>query len=262
MCDSVKDLTLGEGPVEEEKKGEEVKTGFFITRGIGFQVAFSNGLLVSVQFGPSNYSDAHESMDILAFMDKVVRLSTWTHRARLAEVAVLWPNGGFVPLDDCDQVKGWQTPDQVGELIASVSGMSAEEVAEAYTLWREAGSPTGLDDLREWREKKKAEVAGLLRDSGWGTLRQLELKEQVDNTLERLTDDQLEGLYELHLGDCRREIRTKLPLRGLISAVKHLKRELLPYLGLVEAKAVIETLRDGPWMARLEADLAADKEEA
>lgn len=80
---------------------------FRITDSKGFQVTFDNGVMLSVQFGPGNYTDAE--IREKAF-DAPRRAHHW--EAKTAEVAVILPNGDFcdLPLEHSDgQVAGWQT---------------------------------------------------------------------------------------------------------------------------------------------------------
>ena len=64
----------------------------------GFRMTFANGWAVSVQWREGNYAGDRDGLS-----------------ARTAEVAVLKPDGEF----DGD-VMGWQSPNQVAELMAQV----------------------------------------------------------------------------------------------------------------------------------------------
>lgn len=93
----------------------EQKKGFTVTGHKGFHLTFSNGYTVSVQWGPGNYADHHDSFDF----DAPQRADFWA--SDVAEVAVMDPNGEFVHIAPHDQVRGWVTADQVAVLIAFVA---------------------------------------------------------------------------------------------------------------------------------------------
>lgn len=91
--------------------------GFQITGGKGFQMVFSNGWTVSVQFGGGNYCDNYH--------DKIDSESEDGYRAsgrrgsRDAEIAAWDNNGDWMPLG-CDTVKGRVSPDDVAKFIRKV----------------------------------------------------------------------------------------------------------------------------------------------
>lgn len=90
---------------------------FAITGHKGFQITFQNGVTISVQFGPGNYTD----QDIRdARFDLPKSKERW--EAKTAEVAILLPNGDFydIPLEPYNSdgtVVGWATVEDVCALI-------------------------------------------------------------------------------------------------------------------------------------------------
>ena len=87
---------------------------FRITDNKGFQITFDNGYTVSVQFGPGNYSSNYN----LSMLDNMGKPMT----ANSAETALLDPDGNFVAYKD-DDVQGYQTPNDVLELLAYANSL-------------------------------------------------------------------------------------------------------------------------------------------
>ncbi len=81
---------------------------FRITDNKGFQITLDNGYMVSVQFGPGNYSSNY-SLNMLKNMDKPMTALT-------AETALIDPEGRFVEYKG-DDVQGHQTVNDVLELL-------------------------------------------------------------------------------------------------------------------------------------------------
>lgn len=89
--------------------------GRFTCNQTGFQMLFSNGIRISVQFGKGNYCDNRY---------KPARSGQTIFNATTAEIAIM-------PADDassaeyfnfgCDQVKGWVSTDEVANWISIVS---------------------------------------------------------------------------------------------------------------------------------------------
>lgn len=88
--------------------------GFAVTRGTGFHITFENGKTVSIQIGAGTYSDNHDKMDFG---------SGKAEPSQTAEVAVFGPSGELEHRQGWggDSVCGYQTPDQVLELLKEVS---------------------------------------------------------------------------------------------------------------------------------------------
>ena len=95
-------------------------------RNQGFQIRFSNGYTVSVQFGHFHYC---ASRDLNVAYD-AWRTGDDTHFSPNAEVAVMDPNGNFLKFDSCtDHVRGHTDPDTVGKIITWVSNLKPQETA-------------------------------------------------------------------------------------------------------------------------------------
>jgi hypothetical protein len=81
----------------------------------GFHLTFDNGWTVSVQFGPGNYSDNHHA-DFDYLQEKRPPWSSTT-----AEVAAFkgdtWLGDDDKPMESGTNVRGWQTPAQVLDLL-------------------------------------------------------------------------------------------------------------------------------------------------
>jgi hypothetical protein len=103
---------------------------FTITHnGTGFQITFTNGWMVSVQFSKFHYCE--RKRDILnSTPEDFVKdgKSIWggggeTWESENAEVAVISPVGQMLPTNDAvgDTVAGYQTPEQVLETMIWVA---------------------------------------------------------------------------------------------------------------------------------------------
>lgn len=99
--------------------------GFNCRRNQGFQMTLSNGYTVSVQFGIHNYCDARD-LSINANFDAWRTTADDTHTCANAEVAIIAPNGDFVPFDSGDTVRGHTDPDTVAKIIAWVMALPAK----------------------------------------------------------------------------------------------------------------------------------------
>lgn len=96
-------------------KHKQDSVGFRITMGRGFQVTFKNGHTVSVQFGPGTYCENRD-------MDFDQNAHAGEKGSATAETAHWGPDGKFIPLSEAgDDVNGWQTPEQVLELMILAS---------------------------------------------------------------------------------------------------------------------------------------------
>jgi hypothetical protein len=87
---------------------------FTITQGKGFQVAFANGNVVSVQWGSMNYCDPTHKDGRNAPYDAAIGAHTWS--ATTAEVAA-WNKEGEWHNFGGDQVNGWMSPEEVLEFL-------------------------------------------------------------------------------------------------------------------------------------------------
>lgn len=88
---------------------------FVINQHKGFQITFANGYTVSIQFGPNNYCQRKYERDWRA----PEHAARWASTD--AEVAVFRPDDSFVHLTEFDDVKGYVTPDEVAQIIATVA---------------------------------------------------------------------------------------------------------------------------------------------
>lgn len=71
----------------------------FYASDMGWSISYKNGWAVSVKFSESHYSEQ--------------AAGKWVS----AEVAVFRPNGDFYPLTEDNDVKGWQTPEEVTQIM-------------------------------------------------------------------------------------------------------------------------------------------------
>ena len=83
----------------------------------GFQVTFDNGFTVSVMFGAGNYCE--NRFNEIEVGDTV---NVWSkYDSVSAEIAVIGPDDNFVTgfpgCPDCDQVRGWVTPNEMLEVM-------------------------------------------------------------------------------------------------------------------------------------------------
>lgn len=88
---------------------------FAITGNKGFRMTFSNGITASVQFGPANYCDVRSySVDSI---EAPMKSPSQCWDSETAEVAAWDRDGNWVTKeifpDECDDVKGWVTTDEV-----------------------------------------------------------------------------------------------------------------------------------------------------
>lgn len=105
--------------------GMSNKQGFSCRRNQGFQITLSNGYTVSVQFGIHNYCAAR-NLSPSANFDAWKTTDDDTHTCEDAEVAIIDPNGEFVPFDSGDTVRGRTDPDTVAKIIAWVMTQPAK----------------------------------------------------------------------------------------------------------------------------------------
>lgn len=115
----------------QETVDEQEQQAFGITGGKGFQLKFSNGWWVSVQFGYGNYAGGMPGgrfggLDLPARALTKDPFGRWP--ADTAEVAVFSPTSSeMIDLGGHDPVVGWVTSDQVAALIAKVASFAPDE---------------------------------------------------------------------------------------------------------------------------------------
>lgn len=90
---------------------------FTICEGKGFQLKFSNGWTVSVQWGPMNYCENRSSN-----FDFPSRGPKESIGCDSAEIAAWDSNDNWYQFDH-DTVKGWCTADEVADFISLIKNM-------------------------------------------------------------------------------------------------------------------------------------------
>ena len=84
----------------------------------GFRMGFSNGYAISVQFGTPNYCAANNAN---VSIPQGVKSEEWLEATCPdAEIAIISPDGKFVPFKDGNDVRGHTPPDSLAEIIAWV----------------------------------------------------------------------------------------------------------------------------------------------
>lgn len=106
-----------------------------ITQGKGFHVVMDNGVTLSVQIGPGNYSDNYnEPFRGERDRDYVLPPSS------TAEIAVWIKGGSMLELPSCDTVAGYVPVSDVFRAIARLMALTdptPEEVVDALGLTEE-----------------------------------------------------------------------------------------------------------------------------
>lgn len=87
---------------------------FRITNGKGFHITFVNGYTVSVQFGEGNYCAVRYGKD--GDDSPNAEVAAWQER-----------DSGWVKLGENDDVIGWQTPDQVLEIMNKIATLPKKD---------------------------------------------------------------------------------------------------------------------------------------
>lgn len=92
---------------------------FKSTQNRGFQITFANGYTISVQWGVGNYGDHR-----MGKVGEEMKHHIW--QSETAEVAVWNKDGEWIrPVGGDDDVKAYQTPEEVAEAIERVSKWKA-----------------------------------------------------------------------------------------------------------------------------------------
>ena len=102
---------------------------FTLFNGHGFQITFDNGYRLSVIFGYGSYSENKFNEDARKDTGYFGKLES-----RDAEIAIISPNGSFVPLNTGDQVEGWITPDTLAEVVIQVARLDPGEWNKTFYL--------------------------------------------------------------------------------------------------------------------------------
>ena len=84
----------------------------------GFAIQFDNGYTVSVVFAAGSYSDNGRNYNF----DEVIPAASEN-----CETAVIKPDGEFLRREgDNDDVRGWQTPQEVADTLSWVATLGGE----------------------------------------------------------------------------------------------------------------------------------------
>ena len=101
--------------------------GFRITDCKGFHITFKSGVTVSIQFGGGNYCQNHDKLNLISHAGEVED----GIRSLDAEVAI-WNNDGVWITkefrDDGDDVIGYQTPEEILEILNWASQYNTTKV--------------------------------------------------------------------------------------------------------------------------------------
>jgi hypothetical protein len=89
---------------------------FRIVDAKGYQMRFTNGYTVSVQWGPGNYCDRRNEAYDTQYTEPM-----WT--SNTAEVAVIAPDGTFLKFFSDDEVRGYVQADDVVAIMLQVQKM-------------------------------------------------------------------------------------------------------------------------------------------
>lgn len=92
----------------------------------GYHIQFAGGLTLSVQFHPYSYSDIRDKISFErareAFMGYNPLTETLCDLAEDAEIAYWWDAGSLEEFPDGDNVRGFQTPEEVIEFVRLIWG--------------------------------------------------------------------------------------------------------------------------------------------
>ena len=93
----------------------------------GFQIKFSNGYKISVQFGPMNYCEKRSFSCKTEDSRAPLRPGNEHWESPNAEIAIFDPSENFLPIGNGDDVVGWVSPDKVGNIIGYVSSVKVPD---------------------------------------------------------------------------------------------------------------------------------------
>jgi len=85
----------------------------------GFRVTLPNGHAVSIVWRTGTYSDGKTTVEVAAWDEN-------------APGKYEWSEGAWLRLADCDDVAGWQTPEQVRAIVRAVAALPAKHGPLAY----------------------------------------------------------------------------------------------------------------------------------
>jgi hypothetical protein len=117
---------------------------FTVTNSKGFQIAFANGNVVSVQWGPGNYCNPTHEDGRGAPHDAAEDSQTWS--STTAEVASWNQNGEWHNFGG-DQVNGWMSPEEVLEFLTFAANNELD-TSDPFA-WNDDDDDEAVDDLEE-----------------------------------------------------------------------------------------------------------------
>lgn len=112
------------------------KKGFSITAGKGFHMTFSNGITISVQWGPGNYCDNrhmtyHEEKEAGEKGSDTAEIAIWSNHDNGKE----WITRGIYKIykneNIYDDVVAFVDPDRVADMICICSSLTEYEINKA-----------------------------------------------------------------------------------------------------------------------------------
>ena len=99
----------------------------------GFVTKFKNGWSISVRWGAVNYCNNQGNYD----PGKHSVITDKYNESNTAEVAVFDPMDNMDALSDHDQVRGWQTPNDVAMIMVETMRRGANERAKMPKDWED-----------------------------------------------------------------------------------------------------------------------------
>lgn len=85
----------------------------------GFSIKFGNGFTVSVVWHDFAYADRVRDSKLKTA--KTAEVAIWKDESPSKQPWYIFEGGTLVRLDEGSDVMGWQTPEQVAEIIAAVA---------------------------------------------------------------------------------------------------------------------------------------------
>ena len=120
---------------------------FISTNNTGFAITFSNEWTISVQFSEHHYCQHRATLDNrLKNVGKRMGIEK-NHRSQDCEVAVLYKKE-FVKLQEYDDVIGWLSPDDVGDIIEIIKrkNCTADDIKLNLKHWAKNNELEVYDD--------------------------------------------------------------------------------------------------------------------
>lgn len=95
----------------------------------GFTVVFDNGYTISVQFGKFSYCNNNDLK-----IDYDLKEIPKALDCENAEIAIMYPGGGFIPWKEGDDVHGYTTPNEVSLLMMYISTIQENDIVEIIDM--------------------------------------------------------------------------------------------------------------------------------